>query len=302
MSRPASGDEETLSRARELIASAQTVEQLRQAQAVVLPLDHSLSLADTARVIGLSIGWACQLRRRFIRGQTAGSADAPSVGGRRRQNMSVEQEREFLAPFFEQAACGGILVALWDIKGKALNVPVHELLGGPVRNRIRVYSWIGGDRPADTAAAAQAAVARGFSAVKMNGSEELQYIDSHAKVEQAVANVQAVRDARGAAHRHWVDFHGRVHKPMAKVLMRRAARSEADVHRGARAQRTPGGDPGAGTPSAPRHRPGQRLYALGFQARVSRRAGWTSSSPTLRTAGAASTKPFKIAAMARRKP
>lgn len=110
MSRLASGDTEVLVHARQIIASAQTVEQLRQAQAVVLPLDFGLSLADTAQIIGVSIGWACQLRRRFIRGQMAGVPDAPTAGGRQRQNMSQEQEREFLAPFMEQAATGGVLV------------------------------------------------------------------------------------------------------------------------------------------------------------------------------------------------
>ena len=110
MSRPASGDEEVLVNARQAIACAQTVEQLRQAQAVVLPLDYGLSLADTAQVIGVSPGWACQLRRRFMHGQLAGAADAPTPGGRKRQNMSVQEEREFLAPFLEQAASGGVLV------------------------------------------------------------------------------------------------------------------------------------------------------------------------------------------------
>ena len=71
---------------------------------------HGLSLADTARVIGVSRGWACQLRRRFMHGAIAGAPDAPTAGGRKRQNMTLEQEREFLAPFFEQAAAGGILV------------------------------------------------------------------------------------------------------------------------------------------------------------------------------------------------
>ncbi len=50
------------------------------------------------------------------------------------------------------SALAGIDQALWDIKGKALGVPVHELLGGKLRERIKVYSWIGGDRPGDTAA------------------------------------------------------------------------------------------------------------------------------------------------------
>ena len=101
MSRPASGNDEILIRAREAIASAQTVEQLRQAQAVVLPLEYAMSLTDTAQVIGVSQGWVCQLRRRFMRGQIAGASDTPTPGGRKRQNMSEKEEREFLAPFFE---------------------------------------------------------------------------------------------------------------------------------------------------------------------------------------------------------
>jgi hypothetical protein len=110
MSRPASGDEQILMNARQAIASAQTLEQLRQAQAVVLPLDYGMSLADTAQVIGVSRGWACQLRRRFIHGQKAGAPDAPTAGGRKHQNMSLQEEREFLAPFLQFAAGGGVLV------------------------------------------------------------------------------------------------------------------------------------------------------------------------------------------------
>ena len=118
------------------------------------------------------------------------------------------------------SAIAGVDQALWDIKGRALGVPVYELLGGPVRDRIRVYSWIGGDRPSETAEQARAAVARGFTAVKMNGTEEMQYIDTHDKVARAVANVAAIRDVVGPDIGIGVDFHGRVHKPMAKVLMR----------------------------------------------------------------------------------
>ncbi len=118
------------------------------------------------------------------------------------------------------SALAGIDQALWDIKGKALGVPAYELLGGKVRDKIRVYSWIGGDRPSDTAAAAKAAVDRGFTAVKMNGTEELQYIDTWDKVQGCLENVQAVRDAVGENVGIGVDFHGRVHKPMAKVLLK----------------------------------------------------------------------------------
>jgi galactonate dehydratase len=58
----------------------------------------------------------------------------------------------------------------------------HQLLGGACRDSIRVYSWIGGDRPSDVGKAAKEIVKAGFTAVKMNGTEELQYIDSHEKV------------------------------------------------------------------------------------------------------------------------
>ena len=118
------------------------------------------------------------------------------------------------------SAIAGIDQALWDIKGKDLGVPVADLLGGPVRDRIRVYSWIGGDRPSETAAAAKAAVERGFTAVKMNGTEELQYVDTFDKVDRCLQNVAAVREAVGPNVGIGVDFHGRVHKPMAKVLVK----------------------------------------------------------------------------------
>jgi galactonate dehydratase len=116
------------------------------------------------------------------------------------------------------SAISGIDQALWDIKGKALGVPVHALLGGQLRERIRVYSWIGGDRPADTAQAALDCAARGFTAIKMNGTGELQFIDTHDKVDAALARVQAIREALGPDFGIAVDFHGRVHRPMAKVL------------------------------------------------------------------------------------
>nr|MBF0681738.1 galactonate dehydratase [Pseudomonas sp.] len=118
------------------------------------------------------------------------------------------------------SALAGIDQALWDIKGKALGVSVSELLGGRVRERIRVYSWIGGDRPADTANAARDAMARGFTAIKLNASEELQFVDNHSKVDAVLANVAAVREAVGGEIGIGVDFHGRVHKPMAKILIK----------------------------------------------------------------------------------
>jgi galactonate dehydratase len=116
------------------------------------------------------------------------------------------------------SALAGIDQALWDIKGKVLNQPVHVLLGGPVRQKMRVYSWIGGDRPADIVAGAKEVAAKGFSAIKMLATEEMAWLDSHAKVDAVLARVSALRDAMGPDFGIAVDFHGRLHRPMAKVL------------------------------------------------------------------------------------
>ena len=72
------------------------------------------------------------------------------------------------------SAIAGIDQALWDIKGKFHDTPVHQLLGGQVRDRIRVYAWVGGDRPADIVSSAQRAISDGFKATKMNLTEEMQ--------------------------------------------------------------------------------------------------------------------------------
>jgi galactonate dehydratase len=118
------------------------------------------------------------------------------------------------------SAIAGIDQALWDIKGKWHGTSVADLMGGTVRDRIRVYSWIGGDRPADIAAAAKAAVASGFTAVKMTASAEMQIVDTWAKMAAVVENVAAARSAVGPGVDIAVDFHGRVHKPVAKVLLK----------------------------------------------------------------------------------
>ncbi|WP_285055209.1 galactonate dehydratase [Pedobacter ginsengisoli] len=116
------------------------------------------------------------------------------------------------------SAIAGIDQALWDIKGKFFNAPVHQLLGGKARDKMKVYSWIGGDRPAEVGLAARKMAEQGFLAVKMNATEELQYVDSYDKIDQAIARIAAVREAVGPAFGIGIDFHGRVHKPMAKIL------------------------------------------------------------------------------------
>ena len=114
------------------------------------------------------------------------------------------------------SAIAGIDQALWDIKGKALGVPVHELLGGKLRDKMRMYCWIGGDRPNDVGRQAKEVVASGFTAFKMNGTPEMAFVDSHAKIDDAVARVAEAREAVGPDVGIAIDFHGRVHRPMAR--------------------------------------------------------------------------------------
>ncbi len=109
MARPATG-KEVIAQAKETLAKARTVDELRQAQAVILPLEHGFSMEQVADVLGISRGWACKLRMRFIRSGGEQKEPKPKRGGRRRENMSREEEEAFLAPYFEKAARGGILV------------------------------------------------------------------------------------------------------------------------------------------------------------------------------------------------
>lgn len=101
---------------------------------------------------------------------------------------------------------------------KYYGIPIYEFLGGKARDRIKVYSWIGGDRPDDVAKAALERKKMGFDAVKMNATEELHYVDTFDKVQAVVDRVASIREVLGNDFGIAVDFHGRVHKPMAKVL------------------------------------------------------------------------------------
>ncbi|CAN7696307.1 galactonate dehydratase [Duganella sp. LjRoot269] len=118
------------------------------------------------------------------------------------------------------SAIAGIDQALWDIKGKVMGQPVYELLGGLVRDRMKTYSWVGGDRPADVIEGIRALRVAGFDTFKMNGTEEMGMLDTAAKVDEAVARVAEIREAFGNTIEFGLDFHGRVAAPMAKILMR----------------------------------------------------------------------------------
>ncbi|HVF82723.1 MAG TPA: galactonate dehydratase [Sphingomicrobium sp.] len=113
------------------------------------------------------------------------------------------------------SALAGFEQALWDLKGKAVGLPAWEMLGGRVRDKVRAYAWIGGDRPDEIESAAAARKAQGFSAVKMNATAELDWIGTPRLFDEVIRRVEA---AQGQGMDVGLDFHGRVHRPMAKQL------------------------------------------------------------------------------------
>ncbi|KAI9734274.1 MAG: hypothetical protein M1834_002378 [Cirrosporium novae-zelandiae] len=113
------------------------------------------------------------------------------------------------------SALSGIDIALWDLKGRKLGVPIHQLLGGKVRNKVQVYGWIGGDRPKDIEVEAKSRKAQGFTTIKMNATEDVNWLDSPSILDSTVERLKVVKSLGLDAG---LDFHGRLHKPMAKQL------------------------------------------------------------------------------------
>lgn len=108
------------------------------------------------------------------------------------------------------SAVAGIDQALWDIHGKALGAPVHALLGGPVRDRVRMYGWIGGDDPSEVAEAARAQADAGLTAVKMNATGQWDRLAPAPHLREVVERVEAVREATDEEFGIALDFHGRL--------------------------------------------------------------------------------------------
>ena len=117
------------------------------------------------------------------------------------------------------SAVAGIDQALWDIAGKAYAAPVHALLGGPLRDRVRVYGWVGGDEPAEVADAVAAHVAAGMTAVKMNGCGRLAAVPTVADIHAIVSRLAAAREVLGPARDVAVDLHGRAGFPAAQLIL-----------------------------------------------------------------------------------
>jgi galactonate dehydratase len=114
------------------------------------------------------------------------------------------------------SALSGIDQALWDIKGKALGVPIYELLGGPTRQRVRVYAH------ARTPEAIKDGLARGFTAFKTNVAKRrpARYLETPAEVHYAAEKFGELRHAAGNDADVAIDFHGAVSPALAKVLIK----------------------------------------------------------------------------------
>lgn len=115
------------------------------------------------------------------------------------------------------SALSGIDMALWDIKGKALGVPVYELLGGPTRDRVRLYAAAG------TPEAIRARAAEGFTAFKCGPAFRRRYpraIESPGHVRYAVEKFAELRKAAGDDADIGIDFHGKVGPALAKLLIK----------------------------------------------------------------------------------
>jgi galactonate dehydratase len=108
------------------------------------------------------------------------------------------------------AILSGIDQALWDIKGKAFGVPIHELLGGPTRDRVRVYGTVSAET--------------GVTAMKVgpNGEERqaIKYVEGKKFVDEVVERFRALREKYGDGVDIGIDFHGAVQPPTALLLMK----------------------------------------------------------------------------------
>ena len=116
------------------------------------------------------------------------------------------------------SAVAGVDQALWDIKGKHLGVPVHDLLGGAVRDRIRAYGWVGGDDPTEVADQVSAQVEVGLTAVKMNASGRMSRNGSRAEIDGVLSRVASARDVLGPDRDVAIDLHGRFTLATARRL------------------------------------------------------------------------------------
>jgi galactonate dehydratase len=118
-------------------------------------------------------------------------------------------------------ALSGVEHALWDVKGKALGVPVYELLGGRYRHKVKVYTWIGGDTPEECAEQATQLKEQGWRALKFCPFDGCGSDFALAHGRRVEAKMRAVREAVGDDFAIGVDGHGRLNPVNAVEMAKR---------------------------------------------------------------------------------
>ncbi|MEU4237563.1 galactonate dehydratase [Actinoplanes sp. NPDC026619] len=119
------------------------------------------------------------------------------------------------------SAVAGLDQALWDLKGRSLGAPVHELLGGPVRHSARVYGHANAPGRTGDPDRARAHVAAGLDLVKVAPQHQLDYLASPSALNRMVADLTDVRAAVGDTVDIALDLHGRCSVPLARRLLPR---------------------------------------------------------------------------------
>jgi galactonate dehydratase len=118
------------------------------------------------------------------------------------------------------SAISGLEQAMWDILGKSLGVPVYQLLGGAVRDRIRIYCHTGGSTPEEAHNNGKKAVEAGFTFVKAGIPCPQRFLEPPAAVREAAEILEALRAGIGDNCDMGVDFHGRVGPALAIQIIK----------------------------------------------------------------------------------
>lgn len=118
------------------------------------------------------------------------------------------------------SAISGIEQALWDIKGKKLNVPVYDLLGGKVRNKVLMYGWVGGDNAEDALTNARDRIDKGYKAIKSNLTGKSEWILNRNDLNGILEYFRELRAQVGDEVGIAIDFHGRIHRNMVKIIVK----------------------------------------------------------------------------------
>jgi galactonate dehydratase len=179
-----------------------------------------LKIHTNAGIVGLG---EPLLEGRALTIQTAISEIEPYLVGKDPRAVAHHWQAIYRHAFYRggpilTSALSGVDMALWDIKGKALGVPVYELLGGPTRNRVRVYAHATQDNPERI----KAALAQGFTAFKTGPAKKrpARYVETPAAVQYAGEKFAEFRKLVGDNVDIGVDFHGAISPAHAKMLIK----------------------------------------------------------------------------------